>query len=119
MEGYSNFLKSFRHAFRGFWYMFRRERNFRIEVIIGVIVLAAAFLLKMKDWEIAAIIFAIFSILILESINTLVERLVNIFKPRIHPYAKMLKDVTASIVLIGSLGAFLIGLVIFWSYVFG
>ncbi|MFO7806985.1 MAG: diacylglycerol kinase family protein [Candidatus Moraniibacteriota bacterium] len=112
-------LFSFRHAFRGFWYMVLKERNFRIEVIVGILVLLIAFLLKMEKWEITAIIFAIFSVLILEAINTLVERLVNIFKPRIHPYAKMLKDVTASIVLIGSVGAALIGIVIFWSYVFG
>jgi diacylglycerol kinase len=113
------FISSFGHAVRGFWYMLARERNFRIEVVIGIIVLLLAFLLKMEKWEIVAIVFAIFSVLILEAINTLVERLVNIFKPRIHPYAKMLKDVTASIVLIGSFGAVLIGIVIFWSYIFG
>jgi diacylglycerol kinase len=112
------FFYSFRHALRGFWYMLVKERNFRIEVLVGVFVLLIAFLLKMEKWEIVAIIFAIFGVLILEAINTLVERLVNIFKPRIHPYAKMLKDVTASIVLIGSVGAALIGLVIFWSYLF-
>jgi diacylglycerol kinase len=47
-----------------------------------------------------------------------VERLVNIFNPRVHPYAKMLKDVTASIVLIGSIGSIIIGIIVFWPYVF-
>ena len=78
-----------------------RERNFRIELIIGIAVLTMSFLMRVEKWELVAITLVIFSVLILEAINTLVERLVKIFNPRVHPYAKMLKDVSASIVLIG------------------
>lgn len=117
-EACGKFFESLRHALRGFKYMIIRERNFRIELIVGVLVFLAAFLLEMAKWELVAISFVVFGILILEAINTLVERLINIFNPRVHPYTKMLKDVTASIVLIGSIGAFLIGLLIFWPYVF-
>lgn len=112
------FFKSLRHALRGFKYMIIRERNFRIELIAGIVVFAFAFWLEMAQWQLVAIAFVIFGVLILEAINTLVERLINIFNPRVHPYAKMLKDVTAAIVLLGSMGAFLIGLLIFWPYAF-
>ena len=98
--------------------MIIRERNFRIEVLAGAVVFGFAFWIGMDDWKLVAISFVVFGVLILEAINTLVERLINIFNPRVHPYTKMLKDVTASIVLIGSVGAFLIGLIIFWPYVF-
>ncbi len=113
-----NFWKSIRHAFRGFKYMTIRERNFRIELIIGFLVFLTAFLIGVEKWELVVIVFVVFGILLLEAVNTLVERLVNIFNPRVHPYAKMLKDITASIVLIGSVGAFAIGVIIFWPYVF-
>jgi len=112
------FFKSLRHAMRGLKYMIVRERNFRIELIIGIIVLATSFSIGMRKWELVAITFVVFCILILEAINTLVERLINIFNPRVHPYAKMLKDVTASIVFLGSIGAVVIGVLIFWPYVF-
>ncbi len=113
-----DFFKSLRHAYRGFKYMAIRERNFRIELIAGLIVFNIAFYLGVEKWELVSLTFIIFIVLILEAVNTLVERLVNIFNPRVHPYAKMLKDVTASIVLIGSVGAVVIGLIIFWPYVF-
>ncbi len=112
------FFSSLKHALRGFRYMVTRERNFRIELIAGGLVFALAFIVDVEKWELVSIVFVIFGILLLEAINTLVERLINIFNPRVHPYARMLKDLTASIVLIGSIGAFLIGLFIFWPYVF-
>lgn len=94
-----------------------RERNFRIELLAGIGVFVVAFFVGLEKWELVAIAFVVFGILILEAINTLVERLVNIFNPRVHPYAKMLKDVTAAIVLLGSIGAVVIGVLIFWPYV--
>jgi len=112
------FLKSLKHALRGLEYMIIRERNFRIEMAVGVMIFILAFWLGMDKWELVSISFVVFGILILEAINTLVERLINIFNPRVHPYAKMLKDVTASIVLLGSIGAMVIGSLIFWPYVF-
>ena len=114
----SKFYKSLRHALRGFKYMIIRERNFRIELLAGIAIFIIAFWIGLEKWELVAITFVVFGVLILEAVNTLVERLINIFNPRVHPYAKMLKDVTASIVLIGSIGAICIGLLIFWSYVF-
>ncbi len=112
------FFSSLKHALRGFKYMVIRERNFRIELIAGGLVFVLTLMIGVEKWELIVIIFVIFGILLLEAVNTLIERLVNIFNPRVHPYAKMLKDLTASIVLIGSIGAFLIGLFIFWPYVF-
>lgn len=113
-----DFCKSLRHALRGFKYMTLRERNFRLELIAGIAVFAVAYWIGVEKWELVSLTFIIFIVLILEAINTLVERLINIFNPRVHPYAKMLKDVTASIVLIGSIGAIVIGVIIFWPYVF-
>jgi len=95
-----------------------RERNFRIELLAGISVFAVAYLIGVEKWELVSLAFIVFVVLVLEAINTLVERLINIFNPRVHPYARMLKDVTASIVLIGSIGAIVIGAIIFWPYVF-
>ena len=114
----TEFWKSLKCALRGFKYMVAREKNFRIELIAGVAVFVVAFFIGVEKWELVSLTFATFAVLLLEAINTLVERLVNIFNPRVHPYAKMLKDVTASIVLIGSVAAVLIGVFIFWPYVF-
>lgn len=40
----------------------------------------------------------------------------DILEPRVHPYAKTVKDMMAAAVLIASIGAAFVGVVIFWSY---
>jgi len=55
-------------------------------------------------------------VLILELINTVVERVVDILKPRIHPYARLIKDLMAAVVLISSIVAVIVGIIIFYPY---
>jgi diacylglycerol kinase len=50
-------------------------------------------------------------------VNIAIERLVDIMKPRIHHYAGVVKDATAAAVLVASLGALVVGLVIFIPYI--
>ena len=52
-------------------------------------------------------------LLILEIINTIFERLLDLLKPRLHQYVKDIKDMTAAAVFISSLAAIIIGLIIF------
>jgi len=55
-------------------------------------------------------------IFVLELINSVLERLVDVLKPRLHPYVESIKDMMATVVLIFSIGAILIGLLIFTPY---
>jgi diacylglycerol kinase len=47
-----------------------------------------------------------------EFMNTALEALVDLASPDYHPLAKVAKDVAAAAVLVGALGAVLIGLLI-------
>lgn len=55
-------------------------------------------------------------VLITELTNTVVERVVDILKPRIHPYARLVKDIMAAVVLISSIMAVVVGVIIFYPY---
>jgi diacylglycerol kinase len=46
-----------------------------------------------------------------------VERVVNVLKPSPHPYARVIKDVMAAGVFIFSVGALVIGAVIFLPHI--
>ncbi len=107
---------SFLNAWRGVKYSFRNERNFRIEVAVGILILALAFLLQIKIWELVLIVLLIFWVLIVELINTVVERIIDIIKPKIHPYARLVKDIMAAVVLISAMMAVIVGLIIFAPY---
>jgi undecaprenol kinase len=63
------------------------------------------------------IILVITFVLTLEIVNTVVERLVDMLKPRLHTYAESIKDLTAALVLIGSLAAVIIGILVFYPYI--
>lgn len=112
-------IHSFKHAFQGLVYAVTKEYNLRLELLAAVSVIAAMVILKVERWEAVSLIFVIFMVLILEMLNTMVERLVNILKPRVNPFAKVIKDMMAAIVLIASLGSILVGVIIFWPYIFG
>ena len=56
-------------------------------------------------------------VLIMELINTIMERVVDILKPRVHPYVRLIKDLMAASVLLASILAVIVGLIIFIPYI--
>lgn len=109
--------KSFSYALTGWGKVFKAEQNFRIHTLIGLVVLALAIFFRITILEFAILVLLIAFIFILEIINTVFERLLDLIKPRLHVYVQDIKDMTAAIVLIGSLGAVIIGCLIFYPYI--
>ncbi len=106
-------LISFRDASRGLRAVLRSEQNFRIQVFIGVIALFLAAVLPLKAWEVVLLILLIMFVLVMELLNTAFEYVSDLIKPRLNHYVYMLKDIMAAAVLLTSLGALIIGLIIF------
>lgn len=79
-----------------------------------VVVLMIVF--PLRNWERIALSLVITLVLVLELINTIMEKIVDILKPRIHHYVEIIKDMMAAAVLIASLGALAVGLLIFLPY---
>lgn len=112
MKGYS-IKQSFSAACRGLAYAFKVERNFRVEVYIAMIVISALMVFR-ATWEQSAVVMMmIFLVFMIELMNTAIERVVDILKPRKHPYAAVIKDVSAAMVLVLSIGASIVGVMIF------
>lgn len=109
--------KSFSHAFKGLHSVASTEQNFRIQLIAAAAVVALMFILRLSTLEMALLTLAIMLVLVLELMNSIFERMADMLKPRIHHYVRDVKDIMAGTVLIASLGAFLIGLLIFWPYI--
>ncbi len=112
----NSFKKSFNCALRGLKYVIKNERNFRIELLIAIFVVFLAIVFNIKIWEFVVLIFLITWVLVTELINTVVERVVDILEPRVHPYARLIKDIMASVVLLSAGMSILVGGIIFSSY---
>lgn len=109
--------KSIAHASHGLRQVFRSEQNFQIQVFAAIFVvgLAAYFHVRVLEWIL--LLLMIGSVLVLELVNSILERIVDTFKPRIHPMVKEIKDITAAVVLLASFIACLIGILIFYPYI--
>jgi diacylglycerol kinase len=119
LEELKKLKRSVSHAIDGLAYAIQRERNFRIELVAAFFILALIFILKIKSWEAIILILMIMWVLIMELINTVFERVVDMLKPKIHPYARLIKDIMASAVLISSIVAMIVGIIIFYPYLKG
>lgn len=110
------FIRSVRHAVRGVRYAGESEQNFRLEIIAATLVVVLMFLLPVTSQDRALLVVVIVAVLVLELVNTSIERVVDMLKPRVHPYARIAKDVMAAAVLISSLGAVIIGGIVLGPY---
>lgn len=116
MDNFKKLFKSFRYANRGLKYALKNEQNFQIEILIGLTIVILMFLFPTRTLEKIALFIVIFAVLVIELINTMFERVVDMLKPRIHPYAQLVKDIMAAAVLLSSIGAVIVGAIIFWPY---
>ncbi len=110
-------VKSIGYAWKGLKYVFVHEQNFRIQVIIGVCVAIVTWYFPLSTIETVLIIGLILGVFILEIFNSVVEKFVDIVKPRLTYQVKLVKDMMAAAVLILSLGAAIIGTIIFYPYI--
>ncbi|MFH0929869.1 MAG: diacylglycerol kinase family protein [Candidatus Moraniibacteriota bacterium] len=116
MDNFKKLFKSFCHAFRGLKYVVRNEQNFQLEILGGVFVIILMYLFPTRSLEKIALYIVIFAMLVIELINTIFERVVDMLKPRMHPYAQLVKDIMAAAVLLSAIGAVIVGVIIFYPY---
>jgi len=110
-------VKSVGYALSGVKYVFQAEQNFRIQSIVGILVLCFGFYVKLtrRDWVVVVLMIAL--VLLLEILNTVMEKFLDILKPKMHYYVAVIKDLLALMVLFGSLIAAVIGLIVFYPYI--
>ena len=110
-------LKRLRYAFRGLMHVFRTEPSFRWQILAAFLVLVLMNAYALANWERIILLLLIGSVLVLEVINSVLERLVDSFKPRVHPVVAEVKDMMAGAVLVSSLTSAIVGFMILWPFV--
>lgn len=113
----NRFVRSLNYAFKGILFAIRHEKNFQTEIIVSLFVTVIMFFFPLSPLERSLIVLSMALVLTLELANTALERVMDILKPRVHPYARVIKDVMAGAVLLATFSAIAIGLVIFSPYV--
>lgn len=118
--GLGKFLKGFVNAFNGL-NSASVERNFRVQFVIGIIVILAGFLLKITNIEFLILILTISIVLAAETFNTAIENICDIVRDKMnldYEATRLARDISAGAVLILSFGAAVIGIIIFFPKIF-
>lgn len=113
LKGKRTFKDSFKNCIDGINFVLAHEKNFVREIVIGMIALSLAYLLEVSTYEFIIILLLINFVLIMELINTALEKVVDLYTTKYNSLAKIIKDVSASSVLIMSIFSAIIGAIIF------
>ena len=105
---------SFRYAFSGLSHAFSSQKNFQIQIVIGIVILALAWVLEFSRIEWLILIITIALVLAAELLNTVVEVVIDLaVKEKLLPDAKIAKDVSAAAVLLIAVFSVVVGLILF------
>jgi diacylglycerol kinase len=105
--------KAFKHAFSGWWYVIRTQRNAWIHMVASTVVILVSFILKINATGWALILLAIALVWIAEFLNTALEAVVDLASNhQQHELARVGKDVGAAAVLIAAITSIIIGLLV-------
>ena len=103
-------LRSFGYAWEGLAYAWRVQRNFRVEVALGLLALGLGLWLGV---DLVPILLVAALVLSLELVNTALEALTDLVSPVYHPWAKRAEDSGAGAVFLASLFALGLGVYLF------
>lgn len=112
-------LGSFKYAVQGIRDALKSERNLRIHFGFSVFALVMSFALKLNAVEFSVVILTIFVVVILEFINTAIEKLADIVHPEKSEKIRIVKDISAGVVLMGAIASILVGIFLFLPKILG
>ncbi len=110
------FSRACGYALAGLSLAWTEGMNFKIQVVCATLVIALGLFLHIPALEFCIILLAISSVLAAEAFNTALEELCDKFQPTHDPHIAKIKDLAAAAVLLTSVGAFVVGLIIFLPY---
>lgn len=113
-----SFLHSLGYALNGLQSAFRSERNFRAHTAMIVVVSGVGIYFRVSFIEWAILIFCMTLMVAVETLNTALEYLVDMWAGGVYnEKAKLVKDIAAGACLVTAAGVALSGFMIFLPYI--
>lgn len=109
-------IKSFMYAFHGLYRVLREEQNLKLQMIAGIAAIILGIYFGISNIEWALLLLVIFLVILMEIVNSAIERVSDVLKPRIHAYVKEIKDIMAAAVMMASILAVIMGVLIFYPH---
>ena len=110
--GKNKFNRSLMFAIRGIAHGISTERNIKIQIAIGIFIIIISLVLRIPKLDFIIILLISFFVIILELINTSIERLIDKLHPNFDKEIGRIKDIMAGVVLISVILSIIIGIMI-------
>lgn len=110
--------KSLHYAIAGIVRIAEEEQSFRIQILVAAGVFGLMIAMdSLQIWERVALTFLVLAVLVLEIVNSIIERLIDAVAPRVSPVVRDIKDMMAGAVLLTAIAAVFVAFLIFWPHV--
>jgi len=113
---FKKLIRSFRFAFLGVAMILREEHVFKVMFLIAILVIIAMFYFQLPLTQKVLLFTIIILVLVLELINSVVEKVLDFVCSDFNGQIKIIKNMMAGIVLLASIGAAIVGVMIFSPY---
>ncbi len=104
----------FKEAFEGLFKLTTTEKNFKFHLVAAAIVIIAAFYFNFTLTEWLILILTISFVLVSEAFNTAIEVLIDYVDKRRNANIKIIKDISASAVLLSAINSIVVGIILFY-----
>ncbi len=111
---FRGFRESLKLAIAGIGYLFMYHRNMRIIFMSGIAVFLLGLYFKLRGIELVALCITTTLVFMAEIFNTAIELMMDMSNDKYHPLIKLVKDISAAVVLVACLNAAGIGYIIFY-----
>lgn len=114
----NNYKDSFSNAFWGLKFAFSEHPNFKIHLILSIIVVLASFYFQISKIEFLILILTVLMGFTVEFLNTAVESVCDLVTTQWNKDIKIAKDVSAGMMIVVAIGSIIIAATIFYPYIF-
>ncbi len=112
--GLTRLVRAARYSWAGWRAAWRHEAAFRLEVTVGVPLLALAWWAAPGRWQALALTLSILLVWIVELVNSAIEALADSVSIETHPLLGRAKDLGSGAVTLSLLGVLMTWAVVFW-----
>jgi len=118
MFSFKILIKSFGYASEGLWFAIKHNQNLRIHFLLAIVVVIFSIFFDINPFEMGILGVIILLVISTEMLNSVIEEMVNLITTEHRQQAKIAKDVAAGMVLLTSIGAIIVGILIFLPHIF-
>ncbi len=106
-------IKSFSYAINGLKFIIKTQVNFIIHLIAATTAVILGIILRINTCEWAILTLTIGLVLFAETVNTVIEQIMDFVSPEFNKKVGLIKDLAAGAVLVTAIISVIVGMIIF------